>query len=935
MAIIAIAVLFGAVVVANPQQGNINKGKKIAILTGTYQQEIVITAIQATLDTSSVHLITPQQLTDTSIVNTSSFDALLVVNSSAIPACGLPSVVNFARNGGALILLGGKLPLMNLTKALLPIQLISPYEPYQMKAVSSFNRTDDWAQFTQQEMATINLTAPVSGLSAMGWPRFAQDGSSQFVPLLEGLDKFSRSRGWLLSCVTNTGGVYNNSVWIFSGVTETAFYTSPSFLKELKLAIALLIGNAQTNASMLASNFWNSRIARQNEMVENLQDKAWIRSKPAYPNQGVIRVSSDKKHLVVVNSNKTSRYFVLGGDYYRGPYSNSISPDAIEIDLNNAVLAGFNTLRLYGFSQDQQINETIVNTFKKYYNLYGIRILFTLQCYKDTNMYSKESVINVTMREVQQFANADWILGYDLCNEPDDNYLFPGFYKINDTTTLKEMYPETAGWGNYTKWQCGGWSSTLSECRNLSGPVLQQQDLPPADAIAFKATSEMFGDWLSWRKQAIRATGDNHLITVGHNSLHTLLPSNADYLDYVAHHAYPTRSADNLCSDASLDNISAISDVLQKLDNIWKGENATRPITLGEFGTTTTIGLDQYFVTPVQIPTDTSQSKCTNESIQQTQQATTNSCSLPVYCIDGVVSSIDWYQTHNGGNCDKIWQNAIADNAGNESIHKRCPNWAGVGMDAWVNSVYRPCWESILEEGHKDNVTVCIPTQPPPCVAMSLSQMSAYDLATWLVSLARGFDGALRWAMAETPYVLSVFNDAWQGDNQRDASAHAMYAAGGRFGLYWFDGAVGKPKPLAWATYFLRQYLSAVEYSENIYNFTWFNDNRSFAGYLFQGDDIVVVSASQYNSDMIMYNTPSDVVIATVMVAFPKSLNNSVKIMSTVDVNVTISMAKLSKNFASSLRNIAGKHGGVNSMNSNRITLNLLEGEIVTVLSLK
>ena len=97
--------------------------------------------------------------------------------------------------------------------------------------------------------------------------------------------------------------------------------------------------------------------------------------------------------------------------------------------------------------------------------------------------------------------------------------------------------------------------------------------------------SGIYGAWIAAKAQAIRQAGDPlHYITVGYNTVYGLLPINGKMLDFVAHHAYPngrnlTFTLDN-ATDARWE-----AGVLTMLAANWAALNQTRPIVLGEFGT--------------------------------------------------------------------------------------------------------------------------------------------------------------------------------------------------------------------------------------------------------------------------------------------------------------------------------------------------------------
>jgi hypothetical protein len=69
-------------------------------------------------------------------------------------------------------------------------------------------------------------------------------------------------------------------------------------------------------------------------------------------------------------------------------------------------------------------------------------------------------------------------------------------------------------------------------------PPLHDPQVPTDNLAAFEATSDIFRVWVETRLAAIRIdAGDSkRLVTVGHNSLHSLLPGNSP-LDFVSHHS--------------------------------------------------------------------------------------------------------------------------------------------------------------------------------------------------------------------------------------------------------------------------------------------------------------------------------------------------------------------------------------------------------------
>ena len=83
-------------------------------------------------------------------------------------------------------------------------------------------------------------------------------------------------------------------------------------------------------------------------------------------------------------------------------------------------------------------------------------MLFTLPAYKDPAQTSKSTVIRRTAADAAVLANESWVLGYDLCNEPDDQYNWPGVLVADEATnrTLNDLFPAAAdkshGWGEWS-----------------------------------------------------------------------------------------------------------------------------------------------------------------------------------------------------------------------------------------------------------------------------------------------------------------------------------------------------------------------------------------------------------------------------------------------------------------------------------------------------
>ena len=95
---------------------------------------------------------------------------------------------------------------------------------------------------------------------------------------------------------------------------------------------------------------------------------------------------------------------------------------------------------------------------REFHDRFGIRVLYTLPCYKDPLQGTEAGIVNRTVAVVNALRNESWIGFYDLCNEPDDrgNY-FPGIRINGSNSTLGTLFPDFRDWAQYVAWQCGGW----------------------------------------------------------------------------------------------------------------------------------------------------------------------------------------------------------------------------------------------------------------------------------------------------------------------------------------------------------------------------------------------------------------------------------------------------------------------------------------------
>ena len=292
-----------------------------------------------------------------------------------------------------------------------------------------------------------------------------------------------------------------------------------------------------------------------------------------------------------------SRYFMLGANYFRGAFSDGVTAKTLKNDLQVAVASGLNTVRVYGILPETLTQPDILQVLRELHASYGLRLLVTLECYKGARTPSKDTkaaVIAAAASDAAKLKGESWVLGFDLCNEPDDQYDFPGAIIVANNQSLWDIFPDSKDWGLFVKYQCGGWSTTFSNCKAL--PV-DTDSMPAKVKAAYDSMSSMWGEYLSWRIKAIKQADPNRLLTVGHNAEHQLLPSN-QLLDFISHHSYPSNPANNIsCTNATFEDVIAMPNSVNQMNKL----NFSQPITFGEFGTKTTRGLWPLLEEPLPI----------------------------------------------------------------------------------------------------------------------------------------------------------------------------------------------------------------------------------------------------------------------------------------------------------------------------------------------
>eukprot|EP01052_Picozoa_sp_SAG31_P016142 SAG31_NODE_1059_length_10117_cov_4.434917_2_plen_202_part_00 len=149
-------------------------------------------------------------------------------------------------------------------------------------------------------------------------------------------------------------------------------------------------------------------------------------------------------------------------------------------------------------------------------------------------------------------------------------------------TTLKDVHDYTRhGADNITAWQN---SLGMGTCKlaNLD------HGLPPLTS-RFKPVvadvSAIYSTWISWRAAAIKKISSHFLVTVGFNTVFSMLPDINKQLDFTAHHIYPTesRSTSDGLPNMCLHNYSATLNFITGFDRLRASVSSNPgPVSYGE-----------------------------------------------------------------------------------------------------------------------------------------------------------------------------------------------------------------------------------------------------------------------------------------------------------------------------------------------------------------
>ncbi|MGD9109300.1 MAG: hypothetical protein PVG93_00035 [Phycisphaerales bacterium] len=191
---------------------------------------------------------------------------------------------------------------------------------------------------------------------------------------------------------------------------------------------------------------------------------------------------------------------------------------------------------------------------------------------------------------------------------------------------------------------------------------------------------------------------------------------------------------------------------------------------------------------------------------------------------------------------------------------------------------------------------------------------SVAEMIVFLYAFSHDYSGAYLWMLSEWPIANIKYNAPWISPDR--------YIYESRFGLYQYDGTTrGKPKPIAHATRFFREYIDTHELGDGTLDVIQ-ADTPVKTSYVFTDKDALFVGGTKYSSERLNFQSALPV---NVMLRWNYEW---LKAMATADVEITINLSEFGFSNISEIK-IDGRYDKLVKTGS-IIKLKLLEGQIVT-----
>jgi hypothetical protein len=202
-----------------------------------------------------------------------------------------------------------------------------------------------------------------------------------------------------------------------------------------------------------------------------------------------------------------------------------------------------------------------------------------------------------------------------------------------------------------------------------------------------------------------------------------------------------------------------------------------------------------------------------------------------------------------------------------------------------------------------------------PVIVTDEYASSVAEMAHYLVSLANGQDGCMKWQL----------ND-WPIPTQREMAnwvAPSGYSENEAYGMFRYDGTpTARPKPIAYGIKMLSTYVSKGYLTGRI---AMFDDKSSvYAGYAFKGRNALIVGGTTYKSKTLSFNSVRP---TNVMLMWDAK---GLKVSATSDVEVILQPASVLKVNPKAVKIVSGRHGLAKPVQGGLKVL-LLAGETILI----
>ena len=328
-----------------------------------------IRAIATYVETNSNHsvdvvLIDTAQLSNHLTFNATQFDYLVLTQAPLLPYTQLNvtrNYIQYLKDGGNLLLMGGKSPQLNVSLKDVAVNVMSDYEPYHIQnATVRGNLLQDSTKIPN-----------VSGLSAIAW---AFPHESLFYPFLEAYDQFGRVEGWVFSVLNNTNGSYEGGCWWLSGIETAEFYTSNAILQ---LITDIITGHFKVDDAEKVSRTLIANQRNYESTHSVLTEYSPVPVLRHHASDGFLRLSNDHKSIVYPDGKK---FFMIGADYYRSLDNAPITPSLIESAFQKAAKTGLNSFRMFGYCKIFEEVPDVLQATREAATKYGIYVLDDIDC---------------------------------------------------------------------------------------------------------------------------------------------------------------------------------------------------------------------------------------------------------------------------------------------------------------------------------------------------------------------------------------------------------------------------------------------------------------------------------------------------------------------------------------------------------------------------